>query len=434
MKTITTWKRALAQFQRAKTTAGRQTAASSPHPLDKTPRPGIGRRQFLAMALTAGIGALAFARETPVRAEEQSEFSLSSFRTLSLYTARACVSSAGDWVRPGGPYYEMYARDTFWVLMALRDIDLSGRIYRKFADQQYASGHIPTLLARDGRREAKEDESTLLFILWAYTLWKAGTRLQSEPVTKAWQFVEKHVQRGRYVTGPGTYHYWLDTLGFGGPDVVAYNQGLYAVAARCARQMGIATSATQATEAEQAYRGLYRPEFQTITLSEKSDLLDVSSLAGEYLALHLTNRPILTDDQVQSTLQTFVVVTHSDGEFLGYRVSSHNGGEYLDPSWLPESTDNLPGEYQNGASWLLYDALALGAGILHNDSTARGLLLSRFRSEVRLERSLHEYLSTHPNSPYFGVGPAYRRGYGWNAFAHIIGERVGLTDEEPVLM
>lgn len=397
----------------------------------------ISRRHFLGAAATVALGALALPRSStiaPVVFAEQSDFSLSSFRTLSLYTAKACVSSAGDWVRPGGPYQEMYIRDTFWILMALRDAELSARIYRKFIDQQFPSGQIPTLITRDGKREGKEDESTILLFLWAYNLWKAGVRLQSDPLAKAWQFIEKHVQQGRYVTGPGTYHYWLDTLGFGSQDVIAYNQGLYAVAARCARQMGVSTSATQAGEAEQAYRAMYKPDFQTITLSEKSDLIDVSCLVGEYMAIHMTNSPILADDQVQSTLLAFVPVTYPDGEFLGYRVSSRSSGDYLEPGWLPESTDNLPGEYQNGGSWLLYDILALGAAALHNDPTARGLMLARLRSEVRSERSLHEYLSTHPLSPHFGVGPAYRRGYGWNAFAHVVSERIALTDDEPVLL
>lgn len=393
----------------------------------------MNRRRFLGMAVASSLGALAlpFQRSTPVPTPDESDFTLLSFRSLSLRTARNCVSASGDWVRPGGPYYDMYTRDAFWITAALRDTELSSRIYRRLADRQFANGQIPTLLLRDGRSDGKEDESTLLFLLWAYQLWRAGVRLISEPVYKAWQFVGQHVQRGRYVTGPGTYHYWMDTLGFGGPDVISYNQGLYAVAARCVHQMGIETPSVVVNNAEQQYRALYKPELQALTLSEKSGLIDVSCLAGEYMAYHLTNQAILSDEQVQSTLAYFAAATYPEGDFMGYRVNSFPEGDYLNPSWLPASTDNLPGEYQNGGSWLLYDALALGAAALHNDPSARGMLLARLRSEVRTDRSLHEYLSTNPVSPHFGVGPAYRRDYGWNAFVYLIGDRVNLTDDEP---
>ncbi|MCL5025184.1 MAG: hypothetical protein M1531_01610 [Chloroflexi bacterium] len=409
-----------------------RAALNDANPLDASFPSKVGRRQFLGMALAGSLSALTIRNRAPALAPDESDFSLPSFRSLSLRTARNCVSSTGDWVRPGGPYYEMYTRDAFWITMALRDVELSNRIYRRLADRQLESGQIPTLLLRDGGREGKEDESTILYLLWTYYLWRAGVRLQSEPVYKAWQFVDRHVQRGRYVTGPGTYHYWMDTLSFGTPDVISYNQGLYAVAARCVQKMGVEPSLLKVSNAEKQYRALYSPEWQTVTLSEKSNLIDVSCLTGEYMAYHLTGQPILSDDHVQSTLSYFATATYPEGDFLGYRVTSQPVGDYLDPAWLPASTDNLPGEYQNGGSWLLYDALALGVAALHNDPTARGLLLARIRSEVRTDRSLHEYLSTNPVSPYFGVGPAYRRDYGWNAFVYLVSERLNLTDEEPV--
>jgi hypothetical protein len=390
----------------------------------------MGRRKFLK--LTAGLaGALSLPEFGPMLIQDMTAFTVKNFRTLSIYTARNCVSGP-DWVRPGGPYYEMYTRDSFWIVQALRDMDLSARAYKRIAAQQYLNGQIPSLISPDGSRDRKDDESTILFIIWSYLIWKAGARPAEPPIFKAWAYLDGQVKKGKYVTGSGTYHYWLDTLAFGKPDTVSYAQGLYSLAARCAKQMGLEPSAAKITAAEQAYRGLFKPEIGAITLSENTDFLDVSCLAGEYLSLHILKEPILPDDVVRATVGSFSPVYYPEGDFLGYMVTSMLSGEYLDPSWLPESPDNVYGEYQNGGSWLLYDSLALGAAALHGDPDAKSLLLARFASEVRTERHLHEYLSTHPYSPHYGVGPSFRRDYGWSSFAHLVGEKLGLPDDETI--
>ena len=67
-------------------------------------------------------------------------------------------------------------------------------------------------------------------------------------------------------------------------------------------------------------------------------------------------------------------------------------------SWLSDWPANTPGNYQNGASWLLYDALALYAGIRHGLAGSPGLLLDRLASETRRSPSLHEYIEGRSNS------------------------------------
>jgi hypothetical protein len=382
--------------------------------------------------LAAGASVLASNHLLANAAPDESSFTIGSFKTLSLRTARACVSD--DWIRPGGPYQEMYTRDAFWIVLALKDVDVSTKAYKRISSQMYPNGQVPTMIFRDGTRERKDDESSIMFIIWTYYLWKAGVRLPSEPVFKVWSYIDGQAKKGKYVTGSGAFHYWLDTLAFGLPDTISYVQGLYAMANRCARQMGLETSPRKATEADDAYRSLFRPEQGAMTLSENTNFLDVSCLAGEYLSLHTFGQPILNDDIVRTTVNAFSPVYYAEGDFLGFMVSSTASGDYLDPSWLPESIDNVYGEYQNGGSWLLYDALALGAAALHGDPNARALLIARFRSEVQRERVLHEYLSTHPYSPHYGVGPAFRRDYGWSSFAYQVGEKLGLLDDEPVII
>jgi hypothetical protein len=390
----------------------------------------LGRRRFLAMIAATG-GTLLTRVPATYAAPDEGAFTMGSFKDLSLRTARSCVSE--DWIRPGGPYHEMYTRDAFWIAQALRDTDVSTKAYKRIAGQQYTNGQISTMMFRDGTRERKDDESSILFIIWTYILWKAGVRLSSEPVFKAWAYIDGQAKKGKYITGSGTFHYWLDTLAFGTPDNISYVQGLYALATRCARLMGLESSPAKQTVAEDAYRSLYKPELGTMTLSENTVFLDVSCLVGDYLSFHLLGQPILSPEMVQGTINAFSPVFYPEGDFLGFMVTSTTSGDYLDPSWLPESTDNVYGEYQNGGSWLLYDAMALGAAALHGDPNARVLLLARFRSEIQKDRALHEYLSTHPYSPHYGVGPDFRRDYGWSAFAYLVGEKAGLPNEEPVL-
>jgi len=103
----------------------------------------------------------------------------------------------------------------------------------------------------------------------------------------------------------------------------------------------------------------------------------------------------------------------ADGAFLGYRNIATGDGGALPGAWLSDWPANTPGNYQNGGSWLLYDALALYAGARHEVAGARALFHARLRSETRRRPQLHEYLRTDDD---LGGSDPRREGYGWNGF------------------
>ncbi|HEX2987356.1 MAG TPA: hypothetical protein VHS06_04205 [Chloroflexota bacterium] len=364
------------------------------------------------------------------------------FRQLLLDTARRCVADQGAWINPGINYPEFFfCRDSFWLLAGLNDIHLSTVTVKRFREDQMlnADGHAATAFYLDGSSPQwrdRDDESTLFYILHNYLLFRLGGEIGIPSMEAAHRFVAAHVREGRYLTTGetrsfsedgvpderGAYHYWLDTLrigtGEGSPEVIAYNQGLLCVALRALKSMGIALGEGELERAEAAYAGMVNPEDEcSIPQREGARLMDVSSLVGEALSLYLFDRPILSRERVEATFQRLnrcARVDYPDGAFLGYKVLCEADGKYLDSGQFLCSTFNSPGRYQNGGSWLLYDGLALYAAARHGVEGAAELFAQRLRSEVRSERSSHEFLSTNPS--HSGPNRPEELGYGWNAF------------------
>jgi hypothetical protein len=79
-----------------------------------------------------------------------------------------------------------------------------------------------------------------------------------------------------------------------------------------------------------------------------------------------------------------------------------------------------PGDYQNGASWLLYDALTIGAAGLHGWPGALQQLNHRLDMEFKHGAVLHEYLQTERSLPYYGDEPAWRDNFSWDAFVLVV--------------
>ena len=74
---------------------------------------------------------------------------------------------------------------------------------------------------------------------------------------------------------------------------------------------------------------------------------------------------------------------YPDGSFLGYKVISDFYGGYRHDNEFILPQVNRPGNYHHGASWLLYDALALYVAGRHNLPGATDLFFQRLQSEVR---------------------------------------------------
>jgi hypothetical protein len=406
----------------------------------------MGRRGFLG--LLAGLAASGrpgwvFAEDEPWRkliptvppppelpgtTPPGAQLEVGEYARVARATA-AGLARADGWVMPSGWYPMLFARDAFWIVAAHRDPAVHAALLARLSREQHESGQTPTALYIDDYRPEgrdRDDESTLLFVLTAFDAFRLGARQDGlgAALARAGRFLAGRAPGGRYASTPGPYAYWLDTLALAGDaPCVAYVQGLYAVALRALAELGPAVAPAEA--AEEQYRALFHPSLGQVRCYADRDgrfgqLRDVSALVGEALSLYYFDRPVLETWQVAATLAAQPRARYADGAFLGFKNLAQADGGPLPKAWLSDWPANTPGDYQNGASWLLYDALALYAGVRHGVAGARELLLARLASETRRRPQLHEYLSTSPGDP--GASDPKRDGYGWNGFvANLLG-------------
>ncbi len=310
------------------------------------------------------------------------------------------LDARSGWLRPSPAYSGSWARDSFWT-SGILGADVGRRALAHFGAQMTPDGQVPTKLdAPEGPANYYEDESTLIYLIWAFR----DNGQPQQRLTRAWRWISKRVgPDGSYWTPSGTFHTWHDTMLFFDRDVASYNQGLYAVAALAASRLGIASPA-EAELAATAYRRLYRPDLGYLPVSLKMDYRDTSALTGEFLARTLLSLSILDDSAVISTVRSLPRA----GD--GFLVLSTRRGEYLDASafFMPSAE----GSYQNGGSWLLYDTMAWSTAWMAGASEASAMPARRMLAEVT-DGTLYEFL---PTGPATGHVPLHRD-YGWSSYA-----------------
>lgn len=303
------------------------------------------------------------------------------------------------WMRPAPAYNGDWLRDAFWTTGILGS-DVGRRALSHFGARLTLDGQAPTKLdPTDGAATYYDDESTLLYVIWT-------ARDDAQPlerVIRAWQWISRHVVDGAYWTPTGTFHTWHDLLLFPSRDVASYNEGLYVVAAMAANELGVATP-SDVDAAALAYRRLYRSDLGYLPVSRHLDFHDASALTGEFLARTVYDRSILDDEVVVSTVRA---LTRS-GE--GFLVLSARDRGYLDPSAFFTPIER--GRYQNGGSWLLYDAISWSTAWMAGADEAGGMAMNRLQAESA-DGTLYEYL---PTGALAGTAPAHSQ-YGWDSYA-----------------
>ncbi|HZQ97809.1 MAG TPA: hypothetical protein VFC93_03230 [Chloroflexota bacterium] len=414
----------------------------------------LGRRRFLRVAMaTAGLAPLAVRAELasaqgapeepwrkliprvpppptlPAPTPPGGRVDLAQFLQVCRGTA-AGLARADGWVMPSGWYPMLFTRDAYWITAANRDPLVHGAVLARLRKEQHPDGQAPTALYIDGYNPPgrdNADECTLLFALMSYDAARLGGTVDRPSLVGALNYLRGRAPTGRYASLPGPVAYWLDTLALAGDQPsVTYVQGLHAVVLRALKTMGI--PGAEPGPAEDAYRAAYDPDLGQLRCYADRDrrfgqLRDVSALAGEALSWYYFDRPLLDRAVVAATLESQPRAYYGDGAFLGFKNLTMADGSPLPMGWLSDWPANTPGNYQNGASWLLYDALALYAGVRHAIPGAARLLLDRLASETRRTPSLHEYLSTAPED--LGGSDPKRDGYGWNAFVGNLLESAG---------
>jgi len=339
---------------------------------------------------------------------------------LRLAVAATLKRNMARWppvIYPSPAYGAPYLRDSFWTAQALGSKRFSVQVLATFAAAARPDGDPPTyfLNAYHGA-QYHEDESAALLLIWA---WRNhvlyGTNLPRPLEQRVLRYLVHHTRQGFLITPVGRYGSWWDAYRLPAPATLAYDQGLYAVAMRCAKLLGLTLPRHAIARAEAAYRALYNPRLGYLTVSTRLQASDASALTGEFLSLWLLKRPILSDHIVLSTLH------HLTRCGAGFRVVAlPHVDRYHGAGFPPSSSLGVPGDYQNGASWLLFDALSLGAAGLHGLPNARALLQARLAVEFRTRPVLHEYIRTNPRLPYYLAEPPYRDVFSWDIFVLVI--------------
>lgn len=318
---------------------------------------------------------------------------------------------------PSPAYYNPYLRDSFWTSEALGDRRFALDVLAKFAGALDQAGDPPTMFVNAYRRPVyHDDESAALLLIWS---WRNATRYGVAPARALLQRVTDYLLRrahtGSLITPAGRFGSWWDAYALPVPATWAYSQGLYAVALRCAQHLGLAVPGHDVARAEAAYRTLYDARLGYLRLNTALPASDASALTGEFLSLWLFHHTMLSDAVVFSTLR------HLTPFGAGYRVVALPPGvEGEHGGYLRGDSAGEPGDYQNGASWLLYDTLSIGAAGLHGLPSALSHLRARLALEFRYGVVLHEYLTTNPALPYYGREPPARDYFSWDTFALVV--------------
>lgn len=415
--------------------------------IDAPPRPAPAPGSFLTSA--------EFVTEVQGKAGALG-FDIGRFIDILHTTAQQLVCASNSGVcrnyRPGtfavvpSSFYGggTWMRDATWALGALNSPKQLEMLTSTFASAgDGATGRVPTLILNDAGpwfgaggqgNPVPDDDSQLMFAIAARLGWQ--TVAKQPYLNNVYGWIHAHADAsGRYAA---TSFGWEDSfypLGVSGPGSVTVSsnmQGLYAVALHALKDLGVNVPQPEIDAANAQYARL--TIHGRMRAFENSDIVDVASLMGEAMSLFIWNQPLLSDAVVQNTIASFAEVHDASGNFVGYKVLSNADGSFLPPGMFPVEhggAGTLGGEYLNGASWMLYDVLALYAGTRHDIPSMRSSytdrLVRRMASELRagvgstpLNRS-EEFLCTavgNAGDPCGPIGSAAveRSDFGWNTF------------------
>jgi hypothetical protein len=319
-----------------------------------------------------------------------------------------------------------FVRDAFYGPMALNDVNLSAECYRWFAETQNPdTGQIRCAVPFDPNNEYLfqiwDDDSSLLFVIWAAWLKRNRINLDPAHAERAWSFVKTHVINDFHLTPALPFCYWADTVQFDTPERVAHNQGLYVVALRSMLEHGWGNVvAADLDRARARYAEFFRPDFGFMTLGKDSwwaDKIDISVLFPEFLLRWLYKESALPDETIRSTVDRYVPlasVYKQDKTLAGLKVICAPDGSFLPPERFSVPVLNAPGHYQNGGYWPMYTLAALALRYkIAPDKDLKALIETLVRTELAKDHRSKEIIILAPGVE--GVTDPNRSGYTWNA-------------------
>lgn len=368
---------------------------------------------------------------TPARAAQASEAEpsplLEALYHHYLDTTRANVFTVNErLVVTPSPIYAngIYMRDAFYAVIGLEDLELADQAFRWFETTQIPeNGQIQTAVPFDPADQSlqpQDDESTLLFLIWAGMLHREGRPVDAQVVADAWDFVQSHVDGDRYISAPGEFRYWADCWDLAQPDVITYNQGFYALATRFLLEMETpGVSAETAARATEEYRRLYRPAMGFLPLSAwraGSAMQDVSALLPEFLHRYFFSEGMLFDaaiiNSVDHNLATASVYDDS-GSLIGIKNLAKANGDFANPSYFACPSLRNAGDYHNGGYWPMYTLVELALAYAIDPQPVYREAMEQLVARELQDGSAKEYWELSPGRE--GTVHPGRDNYSWNA-------------------
>jgi hypothetical protein len=332
-------------------------------------------------------------------------------------------------------YPGIYVRDSLFGAWGLGDAALGFDCYQWFAETQLESGQVRTAapLHPHEHFEPQDDESSLLFVIASDWLRRRGYRLDEERIARAYAWVQTHVRDHTYISPPGPFRYWADTVSPNFSEAIAYNQGLLCLARRAMTSMGLGgVTAGDVAAARECYRSFYDATWGYLTLGKHSRFArtqDVSAIFPEFLSRYLYDEPILADEMVVShaaRIRRNASVYYADGRLAGLKVISAASGDFLPQTWFHAPTLNSPGEYHNGGYWPLYTLVALAlAYAITGYNLYTQIIAQLVVNELAADHQPKEIIKLAPGQ--VGTFDPARANHTWNALIRAACVWCGLT-------
>lgn len=318
-----------------------------------------------------------------------------------------------------------FVRDAFYGPLALSDPSLGYDCYRWFERTQLPNGQIMTAVGFTPDDQADltpmDDDSSLLFIIWSAWLAREGIEVKRDVVESAFAHVQSHVNASSYfVSPPGPFRYWADTVNPETPERITHNQGLYALALRAMWQLGWGDVTRDDVEtAKQRYAAYYDASLGALTLGRDSWWAlkqDISTVFPEFLFRWAFGDRSLPDSIVTDTVARNVrtASVYKDGRIAGIKVICDSDGSFLPPDRYHVPVLNGPGEYQNGGYWPMYTLTALALAYKIAPSREyRSIAETLVRAELGTDQESKEIMALSPDAA--GAWDPKRNSYTWNA-------------------
>ncbi|MEM8896215.1 MAG: hypothetical protein AAGC88_16675, partial [Bacteroidota bacterium] len=318
--------------------------------------------------------------------------------TTPYYNLRTNDSGKSDyWVIPAVEYGNtQYGRDAFWIAMML--------------DPQFSAECLKSELSAVNHFA----EYPLFTIIWAYRAIQDGFEIDLAQVQAYVDAVEERVKDDAYYSyyeGDGRldFQYWGDLMAFEKHDLIAYNQGLFAVAMAMANELGLSVN-TNVDRAKERYLELFDHEKGYMPVSKLKAILSPDAILPDLLSQMYLDEELLPTELVQRHYDRMVEYAKTD---YGFKVVSTSNGDYLPleaydiPGYASQVArgDWVDGEYFRGGSYFLYDNLFLLTAYLHDIEGVEELIKWRVGLDFKLGSTTYEHINTitgKPNKPNMG--------------------------------